>query len=70
MLNPFKRFKDFYWRCLVSPEKYAKHIGVKIGKNCFIATRNWSSEPYLITVGNNCQITENVYIHTMVVVRL
>lgn len=64
MLNPFKRLKDFYWRFMVSPKIYAKHIGVNIGENCFIATRNWSSEPYLITIGNNCQITKNVYIHT------
>lgn len=47
-----------------SPETYAKHIGVKIGNNCLIATRNWSSEPYLITIGNNVQITNGVSIHT------
>lgn len=64
MLNPIKRLIDFYWRFLVSPEKYALHIGVKIGKNNFIATREWSSEPYHITIGSNCQITRNVYIHT------
>lgn len=64
MLNPFRRLRDLYWRFLTSPEKYARHIGVRIGKNNFISTRNWSSEPYLITIGNNCQITSNVYIHT------
>lgn len=64
MLNLFVRLVNLYWRFLVSPEKYALHIGVKIGKNCFIATREWSSEPYLISIGNNCQITRNVYIHT------
>lgn len=64
MLNPIKRITDFYWRFLVSPIAYARHIGVSIGENCFIATRNWSSEPYLITVGNNVQITSAVAIHT------
>ena len=54
----------FYWRYLVSPEKYANHIGVNIGKNCFIATRRWGSEPYLIYIGNNVQITRDVAIHT------
>lgn len=49
---------------LYSPEKYAREIGVTIGKNCFINTRNWSSEPYLITIGNNVQITHCVSIHT------
>lgn len=53
-----------YWRIFKSPEEYARHIGVVVGENCLINTRNWSSEPYLITIGNNVQITSNVYIHT------
>lgn len=48
-----------------SPEKYAKSIGVNIGTNNFIPDKNcWSSEPYLITVGSNCQITTGVRIFT------
>lgn len=53
-----------YWRYFKNPESYARHIGVSIGSNCLINTRNWSSEPYLIKVGNNVQITHGVYIHT------
>lgn len=53
-----------YWRYFASQQKYARHLGVKIGKNCFINTRNWSSEPYLISIGNNVQITKDVYFHT------
>lgn len=49
---------------LYSPEKYARHLGVKIGKNCYIDTRNWGTEPYLVTIGNNCQITHCVSIYT------
>ena len=60
----FKYISSVYWRFFVSPEKYARHIGVRIGKNCLIATRNWSSEPYLISIGNNVQLTHNVSIHT------
>ena len=52
-----------YWR-FQNPTKYARHIGVTIGKNCLIATRNWSSEPYLITIGDNVQVTQDVYFHT------
>ena len=52
-----------FWR-LKSPEKQARHLGVTIGKGCLIATRNWSSEPYLITIGNYAQITEDVWFHT------
>lgn len=57
------KVSKYCWR-LASPEKYARHIGVTIGKNCLIDTRNWSSEPYLITIGNNCQITRCVSIYT------
>ena len=57
------RRKAFY-KIFMSPKKYAKFIGVKFGENCFFATKNWSSEPYLIEVGNNVQITNGVSIHT------
>ncbi len=63
MLNPFKRLIDLYWRFLVSPEKYLRHIGVNIGKHCFISTREMTGEPYLITIGNNVQVTRGVAIH-------
>ena len=56
--------KKLYWHVLVSPEKEARHIGVNIGKNCLISTRYWSSEPYLITIGNNVQVTDKVSFHT------
>ena len=59
-----KRLTNYYWRHLVSPLKYAQHIGVTIGKNCLIATRNWPTEPYLITIGDNVQLTHGVSIHT------
>lgn len=49
---------------LCSPLKFAKKAGVTIGKNCFISTRNIGSEPYLITIGNNVQVTTDVYFHT------
>ena len=58
------RISYFYWRYIVSPEKYARHIGVTIGKHCFISTREWSSEPYLIKIGDNVQVTRCVSVHT------
>lgn len=60
----FNTIKAIYWRYFVSAEKYARHIGVKIGNNCLISTRNWPSEPYLITIGNNIQLTHGVAIYT------
>ncbi|WP_289860639.1 acyltransferase [uncultured Muribaculum sp.] len=48
----------------MSAEKYARSVGVKVGKNCLIATKHFSTEPYLITIGDNCQITYGVHFHT------
>lgn len=42
----------------------AKVLGVKMGKNVLISTKKWSTEPWLITIGNNVQITKDVYFHT------
>ena len=53
-----------YNKFFLSNEEYARLNGVKIGENCFLETRNWVSEPYLITIGNNVQITKNVHFHT------
>ncbi|MDO5340959.1 MAG: acyltransferase [Bacteroidia bacterium] len=60
----FELIRIFYWNVVATPEKQARHLGVQIGKNCLINTRFWPSEPYLVTIGNNCQITHNVSIHT------
>ena len=49
---------------LAFPEKYARHIGVNIGKHCLIRTTWWTSEPYLITIGDHVQITDDVSFHT------
>lgn len=58
------RLKQFYWKFIASPAKYARHLGVTIGDNCLISTRNWPSEGYLIRIGNNVQVTMGVYFHT------
>lgn len=49
-----------YRRLFWSNEKYARNLGVKIGKNCKISTIHFGSEPYLIEIGNKVQITQNV----------
>lgn len=59
-----KKIRKAFYKIFMSPKKYAKYIGVKFGENCFFATKNWSSEPYLIEIGNNVQITRDVTIHT------
>lgn len=55
---------NYYYRHFKSPEAYARHIGVTVGEKCLIGTRYWSSEPYLITIGNNVQVTDNVHFFT------
>lgn len=52
------------WKCFASPLRYARHIGVKIGDNNFIRTKDFGTEPYLVEIGNNVQITAGVKIHT------
>lgn len=53
-------YQRLFWGC----EKYARHIGVKIGDKCDIGTRNFGSEPYLIEIGNRTQITSGVSFYT------
>ena len=48
----------------LSPNKYAKKIGVKFGQNCEFRTKYFGSEPYLIEVGDNVKTSINVYFVT------
>lgn len=44
---------------------YEKHLGIKIGKNIRITGNiTFGTEPYLIELGNDITITQNVYFHT------
>lgn len=63
-MNIIERAKGFYWNHVANPYEYAKHIGVNIGENCLIATKGFSTEPYLITIGNHVQLTVGCQIHT------
>ncbi|WP_437920231.1 hypothetical protein [Sphingobacterium sp. LRF_L2] len=48
-----------------SNERQARFAGVKIGKNNMVSSKFWlRAEPYLITIGNHCQITSGVQIFT------
>lgn len=51
-----KYYRRNFWSC----ERFARYLGVNIGKHCSIATRNFGSEPYLITIGDHVQITADV----------
>ena len=54
----------FYRRFFWSLEKQARYAGVKMRKNNFIASHFWSSEGYLISIGDYCQITNGCKIFT------
>ena len=53
-----------YRKFFLSLEKQARYAGVTVGKGNFIASRFWSTEPYLICVGDYCQITGGVKVFT------
>lgn len=53
-------YRQNFW----SLEKQARHAGVKMGEANFIASHFWSTEPYLICVGSDCQITKGVKFFT------
>lgn len=52
------------YRRFASPEKYARHIGVKVGEGCYISTKKFSSEPYLITIGNFVRVAPETAFYT------
>lgn len=54
----------FYRKIFWSLEKQARYSGVSMGINNFIASAFWSSEAYLIKIGDNCQITNGVKFFT------
>ena len=54
------KYRTLFW----SLEKQARKAGVVMGENNFIASHFWDTEPYLIRIGSNCQITGGVKFFT------
>lgn len=49
-------------KCVTNPNEYAKSLGVKLGSNVKFYSMKpgmFSTEPWLIKIGNNCHITDN-----------
>lgn len=63
MFNLIKPFINLI-RYFISPENYAKSIGVKLGKDSKIETRYLGSEPFLIEIGDHVHITSGVHFMT------
>lgn len=53
-----------YWIECHSPMWQAKRVGLNFGENNQFFSVFWGSEPYLITIGDRCQITADVKIFT------
>ena len=51
-----RKLYEYYYR-KQHPIQYAKKIGVNIGKNCRLIDVSFSSEPYLITLGDHVSAT-------------
>jgi len=61
MMATAGRFFRRAWEYLrYSDEAYARHLGVKFGTGCVIATRKWGTEPYLIELGNRVLLAHGV----------
>lgn len=56
-MNIITRIVEKLRMLIYSPQRWAKHIGVNIGEDNLMGKNHWSSEPYLITIGNHCQLT-------------
>lgn len=63
-MNILNRIIRLYQKMFWSLEKQAKHAGVVMGNDNFVASHFWYTEPYLITVGSHCQITGEVRLLT------
>jgi len=51
-------------KLLYSSERYARFTGVKIGSGCSIGRVEFGSEPYLVSIGNNVQVTDGTKFFT------
>lgn len=55
-----KKIKNHLIYFIKGGVKYSENIGVKVGDNCRIFTRNFGSEPFLIKIGDNVTVTKGV----------
>lgn len=63
MKRIFESIKRLFWRIffLRNPVKYARKIGVKVGNGThFVNCPSFSSEPWLISIGDRTNISSDV----------
>jgi acetyltransferase-like isoleucine patch superfamily enzyme len=64
MIKTIKNIIKNYKRRIELPIDYARRIGVNLGENVMLSTKHFPTEPYLITIGDNCRIAKNVRFFT------
>tara|TARA_R110000868_G_scaffold90110_1_gene250379 strand:+ start:15366 stop:15905 length:540 start_codon:yes stop_codon:yes gene_type:complete len=57
MKKIFEKIKFIYRSYSMSNLEYAKYLGVNVGENCRLFTKDFGSEPWLISIGNKVTIT-------------
>lgn len=57
LIRLLKIIPYYFKKAVYTPKQWAEYLGVDIGKNNLIGKDHWSSEPYLISIGSNCQLT-------------
>lgn len=58
------KIQDVFFKLILNKTDYWRKKGVTIGNNCSLGSTNFGGEPYLITIGNHVQITDNVRFFT------
>jgi acetyltransferase-like isoleucine patch superfamily enzyme len=64
MANLIIRAVNVVKRTFLPAEKYARSIGVKIGKGCMLNSKGFSTEAYLIELGDYVRVAKHVKFFT------
>ena len=57
---PFKRLIDRLKWYLLPGDAYARSLGVTVGSGCRILTRDFGSEPFLVSIGDDVTISSDI----------
>lgn len=56
----FRKLRLAFRAVTMSGDSYARSIGVEVGAGCRIYTRNFGSEPFLVSIGSRVTVTSGV----------
>jgi len=64
IINLLKKVYGIFYFLVYGGDRYARKLGVKVGKGCRIYITQWGSEPFLVSIGDKVTITSGVKILT------